>query len=252
MASGVALGGLGERVRRGLRALDRRLPARLSDATHELAGRTRLRLGRDPFAVPSGHEAFVAEVIPALGVGTDEALTYVEFGVFEGASLAAAVRGADRAGRGHGARFFGLDSFDGLPPGSDAEGWIAGSFRSPRARTEWNLRRLGVAGRVELVEGWFDDTCTPELAARIGRIHVVMLDCDTYASSATALAFVEPLLADPCAIVLDDYGTWDPAATPTAGQPKAFAEFVERHPGLVVEDRGPLGHHGRGVVVRNL
>lgn len=106
-----------------------------------------------------------------------EQVTYFEAGVFAGESMTVMVRAA-RA-RGVELDAWGVDSFEGLPNAvvDDEGSWVPGDFFCPRPVTEWNLRRQGVAlSEVELVEDWFDDVLTPELAERVGGVEIAMLD----------------------------------------------------------------------------
>jgi len=171
---------------------------------------------------------------------------YVEFGVYVGTSMGAAVRAFDAAGL-HGSRFVGFDSFAGLPAGSESEGWRSGDFRASRALAEWNLSRQGVVHRVDLVEGWFDETCTSATIerCRLEKVLVAMIDCDTYTSSKVALDFVAPLLAPRCLLVFDDWYTANPDGSKLEGQRKAFEELLARSPHLRAEDAGRPGFHGQ-------
>jgi O-methyltransferase len=171
---------------------------------------------------------------------------YVEFGVYVGTSMAAAVRAFDRVGVAR-SRFVGFDSFEGLPPGSEQDGWTSGAFAASRSVAEWNLARQGVRHRVELVEGWFDVTCTEQTVERLGlgNVLVAMIDCDTYSSSRVALDFVEPLLAPQALVIFDDWYARNPEGTELEGQRRAFHELVARRPDLVIRDAGRPGFYGQ-------
>lgn len=227
----------------------KRLPPALRVRARDAYHRARLRFGYNPLAKPDEHEAFLVAHLPRLGLAAGDGLTYLEFGVYQGASMAAAVRAVDRLGLGGGASFIGFDSFEGLPPDTDDEGWGSGWFITSRSTAEWNLRRQHVVDRVRLVEGWFDETCTPELAEEIGPVHVLMLDCDLYVSTAVALEFAAPNLADRCLAVFDDWTGMNPTESPELGQVKAFAEFRQRNPDWEIERLGSVGHCGVGFLL---
>ena len=175
---------------------------------------------------------------------------YVEFGVYLGTSMGAAVRAFDRAGAAP-ARFFGFDSFAGLPPESAEDGWIPGDFATTREVAEWHLRRQGVLERVTLIKGWFDETCTEETTAIFGlrKILVAMIDCDTYGSSKTALAYVEPMLAPSSLVVFDDWYALNPDGTKVEGQRRVFEEFLARRPDIRTTDLGRVGYHGQSFLI---
>ncbi len=201
-----------------------------------------LRAGRGEVVPADEFEQFLAEHLPK--VRTDGGM-YLEFGVYLGSSMAAAVRAFDRSSCEN-ARFVGFDSFAGLPPGSEAEGWATGAFATSREVTEWHLRKHGVLDRVELVEGWFEHTCNDLTAAQLhlGTVTVAMIDCDLYSASVTALNFVEPLLAERSLVIFDDWFALNPSGELNEGQRKAWGEFVAAHPARRWADLGRVGFNG--------
>jgi hypothetical protein len=206
-----------------------------------------LLAGRGEVVPAADYEDFLTTHLPQ--VARPDGL-YVEFGVYLGTSLGAAVRAFDRAGC-EGARFVGFDSFAGLPPGSEEEGWVSGAFATSRQVTEWHLERQGVLGRVELVEGWFADTCNPHTAARtgLGDVVVAMIDCDLYSASLTALTFIEPFLADRSVVIFDDWYARNPGGELYEGQRRALEEFRAAHPGHTCDRLGDVGFHGVAFLV---
>jgi O-methyltransferase len=167
---------------------------------------------------------------------------YLEFGVYAGGTMVC----FDRARRELGlddVRLFGFDSFEGLPPEAGDEApdrFRAGMFSCTVQEARENLRRAGVdLGRVELVEGWFEDTLTEEVCNRhrIDRAGVIMLDCDLYSSAKAALRFSAPLIHGAAVVVCDDWVHGGPE-----GEQRAFREFLEET-GLSAE---PLGQYRAG------
>ena len=171
----------------------------------------------------------------------DGPLVYFEAGVFAGQSLALWHSVASELCLD--TRSFGADSFQGLPSAVrfDEGEWEPGAFACPRSVTEWNLRRLGAPlDRIRLIEGWFDDTLSPELAAEVGTVHIAMLDADAYSSTIPVLRFLGPLLHDPAYLIFDDWfvaGNYDPATGKTRGQgvERAFEEWLAAESGWQVE-----------------
>lgn len=155
---------------------------------------------------------------------------YLEFGVYNGTSLVAAYRELESLG---GVRFFGFDSFEGLPAAAatDDEGlWQPGAWRSELDFTQAVLSAEGVdPRRVTLVPGWFSDTCTAATASRLGirQASVIMVDCDIYTSATEALEFCAPLIVDRALVIFDDWHSGQLAAK-NLGERRAFDEFLAR------------------------
>jgi O-methyltransferase len=186
-------------------------------------------------------------------------LNYVEFGVFRGQTLAAASHAAHRVldeligGQWHHAhrdgeatrraileswdamRFFAFDSFAGLPPttGPDRklEIFQEGTYACSEEDFRQNLTRIGFPmNKLVVVPGFFEESCTPETAARVGleRAGIVNIDSDLYASARTALEFVTPYLANPAILIFDEWFQY--FGHPDFGEQRAFREWREAHP----------------------
>jgi O-methyltransferase len=171
------------------------------------------------------------------GRTSEDPFTYVEFGVSRGTSLACVHDVLRRAGVG-GARIVGFDSFAGLPPGAEREGWLPGMYRSNVRATRRYLAEHGVdLERVTLVKGWFDDTLTPATRTRLGldRVDLIMIDCDIYSASKTALQFALPLVGDRAIVVFDDWGWREDVGE--RGQREAFQEALAEQPRLAADSR---------------
>ncbi len=223
----------------------------------ELARPLRTTLGRlvipaEPFTSTIIYKA--AEIVSSEHIEGD----YLEFGVFRGNTMIQAYhtirrsyldRAADRtqihspASRQRvrqlweGIRFFGFDSFQGLPPltGSDVQtnDFEAGKFACSEADVIARLRREGVdLSKVVTVPGWFDQTCTPETIDRHGMkaAAFVHIDCDLYESTKVVLKFIEPLLVDGTVIIFDDWYSF--RGNPALGEQRAFGEWTATLPHL--------------------
>ena len=167
---------------------------------------------------------------------------YFEFGVFNGATLASVYQVFQEAGLTK-PRFFGFDSFEGLPAEADREGkgiWMAGQCSCPIEVAEAFLNEHRVDWhRVVLTKGWFKDTLTPALVERrqIEKASLVMVDSDLYSSAVECLRFVEPLIRDEAIIMFDDWFAFQ-AADKNLGEKKAFDEFMARHPEFKATELG--------------
>lgn len=212
------------------------------------AARGALSKPADPMTLRLVPEAAFREKVRALVAsmierqGKENIGDYYEFGVFNGATLAT-VYGMFQA---HGltkSRFFGFDSFEGLPPEADREGkgmWMAGQCSCSLEVTEalLNKRRVDWT-RVFLIKGWFKDTLTPDFIekAELQKASVIMVDSDLYSSAVECLRFVEPLIRDEAIIMFDDWFAFQ-AAEKNLGEKKAFDEFMARHPEFKATDLG--------------
>jgi Macrocin-O-methyltransferase (TylF) len=158
---------------------------------------------------------------------------YMEFGVYRGFSLwyaQALSRDMEIADM----RFFGFDSFKGLPvlKGKDKNGdFQKGMFKSSRPFVEKNLDHYGVDWkRTFLVEGYYSESLNENTKKehRFRECAVCVIDCDLYEATRDVLNFVGPLLGEKAFIVFDDWNCYQ--ADPERGERKAFSEFLERNP----------------------
>ena len=117
-----------------------------------------------------------------------------------------------------GAKFFGFDSFQGLP-----ERWTAGT-RAGGLSTGGRLPR--VRGNVELVTGFFEDSL-PKFLQRypddpVAFIHV---DCDLYSSTWTVLKNLKSRLQIGTVLLFDEYYNY---AEWREGEYRAWMEFCDQ------------------------
>jgi O-methyltransferase len=215
------------------------IPKRLFEWTEVKRHDYRLRVGANPPLVPEQQlKQTYRDALRLLGERTDtnDLGDYLEFGVYTGTSLAC-MHDVLTEFQVDQVRLFGFDSFAGLPPHDEGK-WAPGYFKSDLEFTQANLQERGVdMSRVELIEGWFDDTLTPETRDRheIRKASVIMVDCDLYSSTKTALEFCAPLLAKDTVMVFDDWLP-DSLAAANEGEKRAFDEFVATHPELEVKE----------------
>jgi O-methyltransferase len=175
---------------------------------------------------------------------------YLEFGVFKGYSFWRAQRVANALDL-DGMRFFGFDSFRGLPPPRGVDrtyrgDFYEGQYTCSKAAVERNLDERGVDwNRTFLIEGFFAETLTPELRVqhRLERAAIVLIDCDLYESTQQVLAFLEPLLGRGTILIFDDWNAFD--ADDRRGQRRALREFLARHDEMSLEALFSYGHYGQ-------
>ena len=124
-----------------------------------------------------------------------EAIDYLEFGVYQGESIRSWVA----LNKNTGSRFFGFDSFEGLPEdwrASQAKGHFDVGGRAPRIDDT----------RVVLVPGWFDDTVPRFAREFVPKNRLVMhLDADLYGSTMLPLLHLGPVMAKGTLLIFDEF-----------------------------------------------
>ena len=150
---------------------------------------------RDSYPCPSFHERpdmyrHVHETFIKSG-----AIDYLEFGVYQGTSM----RHWVSLNQNEASRFFGFDSFEGLP-----EGWRPG-------QGEGHFRVDGVApsiddARVRFVKGWFEDT-VPAFACDFSTKNrlVLHLDADLYSSTMLPLVHFSRFMSQGTLLIFDEF-----------------------------------------------
>jgi O-methyltransferase len=123
----------------------------------------------------------------------DTPLTYLEFGVYQGASL----RMWCALDRNPGSRFYGFDSFEGLP-----EDWTndkpAGTFSTAVPKIDDK--------RCHLVTGLFHNTLYGFLAGFEARGQLIIhLDCDLYSSALFCLMALDRWLVPGVIVIFDEF-----------------------------------------------
>jgi hypothetical protein len=154
----------------------------------------------------------------------------IECGTYRGATLLGIAHILER--RGLRTPIYGLDSFEGFPSPSAEDASADGSFH-PDVRqgglgdTSYekllaHIARLGLADRITLLKGYFEDTL-PSLADQ--RFSLAHLDCDLYQSYLTCMEFLYPRMVPGGHMVFDDYGS-----PVYLGADRAVNEFLRDKP----------------------
>ncbi len=140
----------------------------------------------------------------------DQKVLYLEFGVFQGASLkfwSNALKNPD-------SQLFGFDSFEGLPEDFDVDGpYQKGTFDVQGALPKIDDKR------VSFVKGWFENTL-PTFVVPAHDTLLITLDADLYSSTVTVLNHLKPWIKKGVFLYFDDMSRPD-------HEPKAFTEFME-------------------------
>lgn len=241
-------------IRRALGALWRRLPGvegrrRVAALEARLAQLEERTLNRRAAAIDELADYLVGAEVPG---------DYLEFGVFEGRTLGHAYRAMHVAFPKM--RFFGLDSFEGLPEpdgvdreGGYSSGFTKGQFRCTREQVARNLRASGGdLDRIELIEGWFSETLNGETARRHGidRVAAAWIDVDLYESTLPVLSFIETRLSVGSVLLFDDWRCF--RNLPDFGEQRACREWLESRTGLGLRELFSFGWHGLAFTVESL
>lgn len=127
-------------------------------------------------------------------------IDYLEFGVYQGDSLRQwlAINPDPRS------RFFGFDSFEGLP-----EDWLSGDKQKGAFTCGGSVPDLGDP-RAAIVKGWFNQTLEPFLADfKVKNQLVVHMDADLFSSTLYVLMTLNRIVAKGAVFVFDDFNPRD-------------------------------------------
>jgi O-methyltransferase len=179
---------------------------------------------------------------------------YYEFGLFRGYTFLQAWNHCKALGLAE-VDFYGFDSFEGLPP---AEGidqvdgrFFQGQFACSREDVEKNLAGEGVdLTKVKLIQGYYEDSLTEVLRDQhpFKTAAVVLLDCDYYSSTVTALKWMDPYIRAGTILLFDDWFSY--GESNELGQQKAYREFLQQHPEYESEVLWEFENHGKGFVLK--
>lgn len=177
---------------------------------------------------------------------------YCEFGIFKGFTFLHAQKTAIENGN-KSMRFFGFDSFEGLPPieGADVitdghQPFYEGQYSASRNYVTGHLDKGGVDwDRTFLVEGYFDVSLASQEVKEhnIENIAIALVDCDLYSSTVDCLEFLGERLVDGAIVIMDDWKSYD--EDPDRGQPKALDEFLAKETNWRCEPLFDYGSFGR-------
>lgn len=191
-------------------------------------------------------------------LGTASQGDYYEFGVFKGYAFWYAQKTARRLGIDT-MRFFGFDSFAGLPEIEEPDQtknniFYKGQYACSKDKVIKNLQSQGFDwSRGELVEGFFQDSLTPQVKEQhaMGKAAIALIDCDLYTSTVEVLNFLEDLMMHNTILIFDDWKCFDYFDdNQEKGQRKAFKEFLARHQDLSAKELFSYGLYGQVFVVQ--
>ena len=177
---------------------------------------------------------------------------YCEFGIFKGYTFLHAYNVAQRL-QARNMRFFGFDSFEGLPKPSGPDvvtnglqPFYEGQYACSYDKVRQELDQRGADwSRMYLIKGFFNESLASEEVQRfdIRRIAVALVDCDLYQSTVDVLAFLTSRILDGALVLMDDWKSFGEESE--RGQPLALAEFARVQPQWNIEPLFEYGSYGR-------
>ncbi len=124
-----------------------------------------------------------------------EAIDYLEFGVFQGDSMRQWVN----LSKHEDSRFFGFDSFEGLP-----EDWRAGQGKG-HFDVRGTIARIDDP-RVKFVKGWFKDTIPSFVRTFTTKNRMLLhVDADLYGSAMLPLFHFTPFMSTGTLLIFDEF-----------------------------------------------
>ncbi len=186
--------------------------------------------------------------------GSAELGDYYEFGLFRGYTFLQAFKHSESLGI-KGIHFYGFDSFEGLPPTEgidEADGrFFEGQFACSLEEVQSNLSDNGMdSSRATLVKGFYEDSLTEALREEhaFKPASVLMLDCDYYSSTRTAMEWMKPYIQVGTVLLFDDWFSY--GDDNELGQQKALEEFLVDNPQYQVEALWEFQPHGKAFILR--
>lgn len=217
---------------------------------YQWASRALYRVDRSFYTLSPGlPDAVKAAMIELKDKQLLDARDYYEFGVFRGYALHSAQQSARQLGADQ-VRFYGFDSFEGLPrlDEADRDGsmFFEGQFACSRPFVESALKKHGAdLSTITLVEGYFDQSLTPELKSNLPLkpVGIAVIDCDLYSSTVPVLRWLDELVQPGSILMLDDWRSY--GGDPAKGQQRAFGEWLSTRKDLVAEPMFDFQTHGQ-------
>jgi len=181
---------------------------------------------------------------------------YLEFGVFQGTSLIAAINAFRYQNDCYGGknigdkcRFIGCDSFEGLrrEPEYDKSHPVFDDqmqLAVPYDMVVKRLRKYQKSNEIKIVKGYYCDTLPGPEFQNLGikKLRVVFFDCDLKSSTQDALKYSAPYWQEGTVLIFDDFFAYK--GNLNDGEHGAFKEFCEKHPEFTYRHFGYYGFDG--------
>lgn len=175
---------------------------------------------------------------------------YFEFGCHSGRTFSAAVRAAKFLKLPQ-PQFYAFDSFEGLPQTNVADDGFfqQGTFATSRTKfLDVVERNTGLRlDSAHVIQGFYSQSLTREMQARMPKVGVVHIDVDLYSSTVEVLEFIKPLMVAGTVLVFDDWYAFPPGAN--KGEMRALREFAAANPSFSVEEWKSYSTFGKSFFV---
>jgi O-methyltransferase len=190
----------------------------------------------------------------AIEFGTAAKGHYYEFGIYKGHTFAHACNFGQKNNLNN-MRYFGFDSFHGLPEikGLDKtkeENFYKGQYCAPKDRVIRDVTSAGVNwDNAFLIEGYFNQSLNIQTKEdhKMDKIAVALVDCDLHSSTVEVLDFMKDMIIDKTIIIFDDYDTYD--ANDDLGQRRAFKDFLKENKNITYEEWFTYGAYGHVFII---
>ena len=190
----------------------------------------------------------------AVELKTVENGDYFEFGIFKGYTFAYANNYGKKI-KLKNMRYFGFDSFKGLPEvvGLDVTRdmpFYKGQYYAPKAKVVKDLENTGIDwSKAHLVDGFFCDTLSDESREKfnMGNVSVALIDCDLYSSTKEVLDFIKDMIIDNSILIFDDWNTFN--SDNERGQRKAFKDFLYANDHITATEYFSYGVYGIAFII---
>lgn len=180
---------------------------------------------------------------------------YLEFGVFTGSSMSAAIECSRKSivPRERPIRYFGFDSFSGFGKLLEEEKKHP-FFQDAFFKTDVHSVKKRLSGlvkdqnRVELIAGFFEDTLKKDPGAYgIDKAAVILIDCDTFSGATLVFDFIKSTLQEGTILVIDDFFSYKGSSK--LGTYGAFLKFQAELPSWIFRRVFDYGYGGAAYMV---
>ncbi len=191
------------------------------------------------------------EILEADSPALLETGAYYEFGVFKGFSTWFA-EAVSRNKTASAFRFYGFDSFEGLPDTSVDRNpwWLPGNYAASYESVMSSIKSHGGdVERIILVKGFY----SADLFEGFRRTHsirppaIVVIDSDIYESANLVLDFFGEYFLPGTILLFDDYNVFD--KSDAHGERRALKDFESKNPSFAKRHLFDFGWHGAAYVV---
>ncbi|NEQ76180.1 MAG: hypothetical protein F6K23_25955 [Okeania sp. SIO2C9] len=190
----------------------------------------------------------------AIEMGIANKGDYCEFGIFKGYAFWNAQKIAKKYELNN-MRFFGFDSFKGLPEIQEEdltkeEVFYQGQYSCSKENVTNNLNSKGVDWKKTfLIEGFFEESLNEDTKQKynLDKIAIALIDCDLYSSTVEVLDYIQDMIMDKTILIFDDWNCFD--KDDNRGQRKAFREFIENNTHLSAKEFISYGVYGQTFII---